>query len=119
MLRLVEVTRRAWWGQLGGERGAGNRSMGLHSAGGQGELHKSFAERPNMPLLQILQPIILVHLACSTHSLHSWATLSTHLGAGHPSDIEGSTHRGWERRLLGLVVLLLRLWRRTMAAEIL
>lgn len=44
MLWLVVVAWRTWRGQLGGERGAGNRSMGFHTAGGQGELHESFTE---------------------------------------------------------------------------
>lgn len=119
MLRLVVVARRSWRGQQGGERGAGDGSVSLHTAGGQGELHKSLAERPNVSLLQILQPIVLVHLPRAAHPLHCGATLSAHLGTSHPSDVEGGAHRGGERRLLGLVVLLLRLRRRTVAAEVL
>lgn len=119
MLRLVVIARRSWWGQHRGEWGAGDGSMSLHATGGQGELHKSFAERPDMSLLQILQSIILVHFPRAAHSLHCGATLSAHLGTSYPSNVEGGAHRGRERRLLGLVVLLRRLRRRTMATEVL
>lgn len=116
VLWLVVVTWRPWRRQLRGERGAGDWSMGLHAAGGQGELHESFAERPNVSLLQILQPIILVHPPCPAHSLNRRATLSAYLGIGDPGDVEGRAHRGGVRRLLGLIVLLLR---RRMPTEIL
>lgn len=118
MLWLVVVT----WGprgrQLWREWSAGDGSVGLDPAGGEGELHEPLAEGPNMALLQILQPIVLVYLPCSAHSLHRGAALRAHLGTGHPGDIESGTHRGRERRLLGLVVLLLRL-RRRVATKIL
>lgn len=91
-LRLVVVTRWPRRGQLGREWGTCDRSVGLHTTGGQGELHKSLAERPNVSLLQIFQSVVLVHLPSATHSLYCGATLSTHLGTVHPSDIEGSTH---------------------------
>lgn len=92
MLGLIVVARWPWWGQLGREWDAGDGSVGLHATGGQGELHESFTERPNVSLLQVLQPIILVHPPCTTHSLHCGATLSAHLGVGHSSDIEGGAH---------------------------
>lgn len=94
MLWLVVVARWPRWGQLGGQGGTGDRSVGLHAAGGQRELHESFTERPNVSLFQILQPIVLVHPPSATHSLHRGATLSAHLGVSHTSDVEGGAHRG-------------------------
>lgn len=71
-----------------------------------------------MSLLQILQPIILVHLPCSTDPLHGGAALGAHLRIGHPGDIEGGAHRRGEGRLLVVLLLRLRRWR-TMTTEIL
>lgn len=92
MLGLVVIAGWPWRGQLGGERGTGDRSVGLHATGGQGQLHKALTERANVSLLQILQSIVLVHLPCTAHSLHRGPALSAHLGVGHPSDVEGGTH---------------------------
>ncbi|TNN53191.1 hypothetical protein EYF80_036610 [Liparis tanakae] len=83
----TEVTEELW-----GERGAVDRRVGLNAASGQRQLHKSFAERPNMSLLQVLQPIILEHPPYSTHSLHHGATFSAHLRTGLPGDVEGGAY---------------------------
>lgn len=92
MLRLVVVTRRPRRGQQGGEWGAGDGGVSLDTTCSKGELHQTFTERANMSLLQILQPIILVHLPCPADPLHCGAALGAHLGVGHTGDIEGGAH---------------------------
>lgn len=88
MLWLVVIAWWPWWGKQRGKRGASDRGMGLHTTSGQGELHKSFTERSYMSLLKILQPIVLVYLPCTTHSLHRGSTFSSNLCISHPSNIK-------------------------------
>lgn len=102
---LVVVPRRTRRGKLGGKRGTSDRGVGLDPAGGQRELHEALGEGAHVALLQVLEPVVLVHLSPAAQTLNRGTPLRTHLAiVGYGRHVKCCAHR---RRQLLLLLLLL------------